>query len=84
MVNGCDHLDDQKLIAVLYFENHVVVLLYLANRRRGPFGRIGLRSHNWIGISHDDDSGDTAVAVGSFRVAVVACSNVSSFASLVR
>ena len=38
MVNGYDHLDNRKLIAVLYFENHVVVLLYLANRWRGPFG----------------------------------------------
>ncbi len=50
MVNGYDHLDNQKLIAVLYFENHAVVLLYLANRWRGPFGRICLRSHKWIGI----------------------------------
>ena len=33
MVNGYDQLDNQKLIAVLYFENHVVVLLYLANRQ---------------------------------------------------
>ena len=32
MVNDYVHLDNQKLIAVLYFEIHVVVLLYLANR----------------------------------------------------
>ena len=33
MVNDYVHLDNQKLIAVLYFEIHVVVLLYLANRQ---------------------------------------------------
>ena len=38
MVNGYDHLDNQKLIAALYFEIHVIVLVYLANRQVSIWG----------------------------------------------